>query len=229
MSQKNNKASKGLVWTPEEDKKLKDAVKVYGNCNWQSVASIMKGRTGQQCLHRWSKSVNPAIIRQWWTEEEDTLLKRAVHLYGAGNWTKVQRLVPGRTDMQCRERYMNILTPTVKNTQMTAEDTEKLIKLVEQHGRTWSAFASMFEGQTDNRLMRHYDRTMQLRKLEEESKKRAIEGTSDDRENKPPAKKRKTTKVKKKGKTAKIPKAPKTSKIPELPTRTSRSRQCKKN
>ena len=70
----------------------------------------MPGRTGQQCLHRWQKSINPAIRRARWTPPEDDRLRDAVRLYGH-NWANVQYHVPGRTDVQCRERWMNILNP----------------------------------------------------------------------------------------------------------------------
>ncbi|KAL7328998.1 hypothetical protein PS15p_207181 [Mucor circinelloides] len=156
MYEKNNTHARSLKWTKEEDKKLTDAVKLFGNCNWQQVADILGDRTGQQCLHRWQKSLNPVIKRQRWNAEEDALLQRAVHLYGAGNWTKIQRLIPGRTDMQCRERWVNILQPSINRGQFTQEETDQLLALVEIHGPKWSFLQTLMPGRTDNALMRHY-------------------------------------------------------------------------
>ncbi|KAI8077187.1 Homeodomain-like protein, partial [Thamnidium elegans] len=132
MAYKNNKQAKSLKWTSEEDKKLTEAVKTFGNCNWQQIASMLKGRTGQQCLHRWEKSINPAIKRTKWTDKESDLMRRAVQLYGLGSWTKVQRLLPGRTDMQCRERWVNVLMPEVEKGKMNEEEIQQLASLVEQ-------------------------------------------------------------------------------------------------
>ncbi|KAL9537524.1 hypothetical protein MBANPS3_011703 [Mucor bainieri] len=156
MYEKNNAHARSLKWTKEEDKKLTDAVKLFGNCNWQQVADILGDRTGQQCLHRWQKSLNPVIKRQRWNAEEDALLQRAVQLYGAGNWTKIQRLIPGRTDMQCRERWVNILQPSINRGQFTQEETDRLLELVETHGPKWSFLQTLMPGRTDNALMRHY-------------------------------------------------------------------------
>ncbi|CAO3607797.1 unnamed protein product [Mucor hiemalis] len=156
MADKNYKSARSLKWTPEEDKKLGLAVKVFGNCNWQQVASMLKGRTGQQCLQRWEKSINPAIKRSRWTPAESEQLKRAVQLYGAGNWAKIQRLLPGRTDMQCRERYVNVSQPSVNKNKITEEEITQLMALVEQIGPKWSYIATFFPGRTDNFVFRQY-------------------------------------------------------------------------
>ena len=45
----------------------------------------------------------------------------AVKAYGHGNWAKIQRHVPGRTDVQCRERWANVLNPELNLRPWTAE------------------------------------------------------------------------------------------------------------
>lgn len=108
---KHNREIKQRKWTAEEDRMLHEAVDLYGDRNWQTVASFIGKRSGQQCLQRWQKSIDPAIRRSRWTEEEDRSLVAAVHVYGVGKWNLVQQHIPGRTDMQCRERYTNFLDP----------------------------------------------------------------------------------------------------------------------
>lgn len=39
-------------WTSEEDVQLRMAVEMYGESNWQTVASTLEGRTGTQCSNR---------------------------------------------------------------------------------------------------------------------------------------------------------------------------------
>ena len=102
-------------WTKQEDKDLETAIKLFGDKNWQQVANYLIGRTGQQCLHRWQKTVRPNIKRGRWTLQEDKSLTLAVKAYGSKNWIKVQQHVPGRTDVQCRERWVNILDPSLNN------------------------------------------------------------------------------------------------------------------
>ncbi|KAI9481507.1 MAG: hypothetical protein EXX96DRAFT_481076, partial [Benjaminiella poitrasii] len=172
MSTKNNAAARSLKWNTTEDKELTEAVKIFGDCNWQQIASILKGRTGQQCLHRWSKTLKPGIVRKRWTAEDDEALQRAVHLYGVGNWTKIQRLVKGRTDMQCRERWANVLHPGINKEPMTQEEIDKLLELVETHGKKWSYIARYMPGRTDNTLLRQYKAFINKQKTEEKRKER---------------------------------------------------------
>ncbi|KAI7899860.1 uncharacterized protein BX663DRAFT_519740 [Cokeromyces recurvatus] len=175
MSTKNNTAARSLKWSAEEDKKLAEAVKIFGDCNWQQVAAILKGRTGQQCLHRWSKTLKPGIVRKRWTVEDDEALQRAIHLYGVGNWTKIQRLVAGRTDMQCRERWANVLHPGINKGPMTQEESDKLVQLVQQYGKKWSLIARYMPGRTDNTLLRQYKAIMNRQAAEEKRKAREKE------------------------------------------------------
>ena len=39
-------------WTKDEDAELSSAVEVFGENDWQSVASALNGRTGPQCSNR---------------------------------------------------------------------------------------------------------------------------------------------------------------------------------
>ena len=45
------------------------------------MANCLDGRTGQQCLHRWQKTLNPTIRRGRWTKEEDkvNLTRKIIH------------------------------------------------------------------------------------------------------------------------------------------------------
>jgi hypothetical protein len=225
MADKNNKAARSLKWTPEEDKKLTDAVKIFGNCNWQQVAAMLKGRTGQQCLHRWTKSINPAIKRTKWTPEEAKLLQRAVQLYGNGNWKKVQRLIPGRTDMQCRERWVNIEQPSIVRTKMTDEEVEQLVELVNEVGPKWSYIMSFFPGRTDNNMLREYNLYMNRQKKTANLNKKETKklGAKQKNQQEKAEKKRKLQEEKQKKKEAREAKK---QKIAEPPKKKSRKRKA---
>ncbi|KAJ1669495.1 hypothetical protein GGF38_002214, partial [Coemansia sp. RSA 25] len=144
-------------WTPEEDQLLHEAVMTYGEGDWQAVASCLDNRTGQQVLHRWCKSINPAIRSGRWDKDEDVALLAAVRLYGVGQWTKIAKHVPGRTDVKCRERYMNVLTPDVNNAQWTAAEDARLVAIVSRVGiGKWSYVADLLGNRTDNQCWRHW-------------------------------------------------------------------------
>ncbi len=145
-------------WTAEEDLRLLEAVKQLGIGNWVAVAELIGGRTGQQCLHRYEKALNPEIRRGHWTTEEDELLKRAVAEAGeARAWTQIRKGVPGRTDMQCRERWVNVLDPELRADPFTTEEDRTLAALVEVYGTSqWSRVASEMPGRTDNMCWRRW-------------------------------------------------------------------------
>ncbi|KAI7828030.1 hypothetical protein BC939DRAFT_77822 [Gamsiella multidivaricata] len=138
-------------WTEEEDGVLKEAVEMLGERSWQQVSYCFDNRSPAQCMERWKKSLNPSIRRGRWLEEEDGALRAALKVYGEGRWTKVAQHVLGRTDIQCRERYLNVLSPNLKMGPWTAEETELLANLVKEHGdKKWALISSHIEGRTDN-------------------------------------------------------------------------------
>jgi myb proto-oncogene protein len=99
-------------WTPEEDTKLTEAVnavKEFGSNYWVRVAVLVPGRTNVQCRTRWVESLDPGINRGSWTEEEDETLTEAVTEHGTNSWVVVAALFPGRTNLQCRQRWVTSL------------------------------------------------------------------------------------------------------------------------
>ncbi|KAI9031662.1 Homeodomain-like protein [Phycomyces nitens] len=152
------------AWTAEDDESLRAAVAVIGDGNWQQVAATMGKKSGQQCLQRWKKSIDPAIRRSRWTPDEDEALKSAVMVYGEGHWAKICLHTPGRTDMQCRERWTNILSPKINRKPMSAEEKQQLVCLVEEHGQKWSLIARLMPGRTDNQILREYKAILKKQK-----------------------------------------------------------------
>merc|ERR1712204_156008 len=60
-------------WTKEEDQKLKKLIENHGT-RWSFIANQYPDRSEVQCHHRWSKTVNPEIVKGAWTKEEDEQL-----------------------------------------------------------------------------------------------------------------------------------------------------------
>ncbi|KAL3640739.1 hypothetical protein CASFOL_015707 [Castilleja foliolosa] len=144
-------------WTKEEDNQLRDAVETYGESNWQAVASVMEGRTGTQCSNRWLKTLHPARKRVGkWTEEEDKRLKVAATFFGPKTWRKIAKYVPGRTHVQCRERWVNCLDPSLNTAEWTEEEDSKLEMAIEEYGYCWSKVAACIPCRTDNQCLRRW-------------------------------------------------------------------------
>ncbi|XP_030532553.1 uncharacterized protein LOC115742411 isoform X2 [Rhodamnia argentea] len=144
-------------WTPDEDAQLRAIVETFGESDWQAVASALEGRTGTQCSNRWTKTLHPARQRVGrWTEDEDKRLRVAVKLFGPKNWMKIADFVPGRTQVQCRERWVNCLDPSLNWNRWTPEEDAMLEAAIAEHGYCWSKIAASLAPRTDNQCRRRW-------------------------------------------------------------------------
>ena len=64
-------------WSREEDEVVMRLVGHYGPTRWALIASNLPGRKGKQCRERWHNQLDPNIIKEGWTDEEDRILSKA--------------------------------------------------------------------------------------------------------------------------------------------------------
>jgi len=110
-------------WTPEEDTALKESVSEYADLldsdghpqpiPWNKIASRIPHRTGIQCQARWSEALDPSVRKGKWSPEEDEVLKEGVRRYGRC-WIRIAELIEGRTQRQCRTRWVQIKNKQAK-------------------------------------------------------------------------------------------------------------------
>lgn len=143
-------------WSFIEDQILKKAILYYGPKNWQQISYCLEGRNNSQCFHRWMKGINPKIKRSKWSLEEDITLGIALKIYGNNKWAKISNHIPYRTDIQCRERYCNILDPKLLDVKWSLEEDLKLCNLQANFGNKWSLIAKEFGDRTDNTCWRRF-------------------------------------------------------------------------
>jgi len=144
-----NKASK---WTLAEDEKLKSLVNTYGNKKWKIISENLPNRNPLQCLHRWTKILQPGLIKGPWTIQEDDKLYRWVETHGAKKWSLCAEIVYGRSGKQCRERWFNTLNPNVIKGNWTEEEDYLIFKFFAEYGSKWSKISSNFKGRTENSI-----------------------------------------------------------------------------
>ncbi|GIL46864.1 hypothetical protein Vafri_3480 [Volvox africanus] len=135
------------VWTEEEDILLVEYQALYGN-KWSLISKHIPGRNGQSCAQRWRHKVNPNIIKDKWTLEEDSILTKLVQEIGVGKWATVARHLPGRTDQQCMGRWRRHLDPNIRKDAWTTEEDARLQELYEEHGSAWSMIAKRIANRT---------------------------------------------------------------------------------
>ena len=90
--QRNERANKEyqlhtVVWTEEEEERLRKAVAGYGS-SWVQVASAISGRTNDQCREKWHEQINSSTEKSTWTEAEDKILLENVKLIG-NRWKSI--------------------------------------------------------------------------------------------------------------------------------------------
>ncbi|KAJ1936535.1 hypothetical protein EC988_008169 [Linderina pennispora] len=77
-----------------------------------------------------------------WQPEEDELLKKAVEKWGdERQWVKVSKMVPGRTNLQCRQRWLCNLKGKIMAAKLKAEAAEKNAALLAAATATANAAA----------------------------------------------------------------------------------------
>ncbi|XP_005408554.1 PREDICTED: snRNA-activating protein complex subunit 4 isoform X1 [Chinchilla lanigera] len=144
--QQHNKALKRREWTEEEDRMLTQLVqqmRVGSHVPYRRIVYYMEGRDSMQLIYRWTKSLDPNLKKGLWAPDEDAKLLRAVAKYGEQDWFKIREEVPGRSDAQCRDRYLRRLHVSLKKGRWNAEEEEQLIELIEKHGvGHWAKIAS---------------------------------------------------------------------------------------
>lgn len=162
---KNRSYQKVTKWNQKEDSLLLSLVKNSHHISWTELAPQFPGKTAQQISERWSKVVDPSLIKGGWTREEDETITQYVAQHGVKNWTKLAKLLPGRIGKQCRERWRNHLDPSNKSGSWTKEEDDLLIKLHEEYGNSWVKIASFMEGRSDNCIKNRWNSTLKKRVL----------------------------------------------------------------
>ncbi|KFO94732.1 snRNA-activating protein complex subunit 4, partial [Buceros rhinoceros silvestris] len=152
-----NKDLKRKEWTKSEDQMLLELVqemRVGSHIPYKKIAYYMEGRDSAQLIYRWTKSVDPSLKKGPWTPEEDAMLLAAVKKYGERDWYKIRTEVPGRSDAQCRDRYLKALHCDVKKGKWSLKEEEQLIELVQKHGLGhWSKIASELPHRTGSQCL----------------------------------------------------------------------------
>ena len=132
-----------ILWTPEEDVALVEAVRKYGKV-WMRVAAHVVTRNNVQCSQRWNKTMRPGLVRGKWSPNGDNELMNALAEFAEDqevDWRHVASKVKGRNAKQCKERFQLKLDPALKRDEWTAEEDALLLVMFEKCNGRWSAIA----------------------------------------------------------------------------------------
>ena len=150
-------------WSPEEDELLSSLVKTYNYKNWKLISQHIRGRTAIQCLHRWTKILQPGLVKGPWTAQEDAKLYEWVKLNGPTKWTLCSETIPGRSGKQCREHWNNSLNPEVKKGMWNTEEDFLIMHFYKKYNGSWKKISPLFDKRTENSIKNRF--FSQLRKI----------------------------------------------------------------
>jgi hypothetical protein len=135
--------------------------------NWKNAETQFPGKTSQQLFERWTKVLDPRLLKGSWTRQEDEVIIQYVRTYGCQSWTKLSQLLPGRIGKQCRERWFNHLNPDLSRGQWTPEEDQRLMELHEEFGNHWSKIAMHMPTRADNMIKNRWYSTIAKKTKEE--------------------------------------------------------------
>ena len=82
-----------------------------------------------------------------WKNSEDEILKAAIMKYGLNQWSRISSLLPRKSAKQCKQRWYEWLDPSIKKTEWTRDEDEKLLQLARVFPSQWRTIAP-FVGRT---------------------------------------------------------------------------------
>jgi hypothetical protein len=141
-------------WNKEEDILLLDLAKRFNSKCWKKISCNFEDKTPLQCFSRY-KRIRPGIVKGSWTKEEDEKILEMVKIHGK-SWSKISKILVSRNGKQIRDRFINILDPTIKKGKFTIEEDLKLLCLYRSYGTKWATISKFFENRTADMIKNRY-------------------------------------------------------------------------
>ncbi|CAG8693248.1 24778_t:CDS:10 [Gigaspora margarita] len=94
-----------------------------------------------------------------WKNTEDEILKAAVSKYGKNQWARISSLLVRKSPKQCKARWYEWLDPSIKKTEWSKEEDEKLLHLAKLMPTQWRTIAPIV-GRTPSQCLERYQRLL---------------------------------------------------------------------
>ncbi|GJQ84593.1 hypothetical protein Trydic_g10205 [Trypoxylus dichotomus] len=115
-----------------------------------------------------------------WRNTEDEILKAAVMKYGKNQWSRIASLLHRKSAKQCKARWFEWLDPSIKKTEWSREEDEKLLHLAKLMPTQWRTIAPII-GRTAAQCLERYEYLLDQAQKKEEGE----DATDDPRKLKP--------------------------------------------
>ncbi|KAG0619416.1 hypothetical protein M758_4G138200 [Ceratodon purpureus] len=94
-----------------------------------------------------------------WKNTEDEILKAAVMKYGKNQWARISSLLVRKSAKQCKARWYEWLDPSIKKTEWTREEDEKLLHLAKLMPTQWRTISPIV-GRTPAQCLERYEKLL---------------------------------------------------------------------
>ncbi len=91
-----------------------------------------------------------------WRNTEDEILKAAVMKYGKNQWSRIASLLHRKSAKQCKARWFEWLDPSIKKTEWSREEDEKLLHMAKLMPTQWRTIAPIV-GRTATQCLERYE------------------------------------------------------------------------
>ncbi|ORY15617.1 pre-mRNA splicing factor component-domain-containing protein [Clohesyomyces aquaticus] len=101
-----------------------------------------------------------------WSNVEDEVLKAAISKYGLNQWARCASLIAKKTAKQCKARWNEWLDPSIKKTEWSREDDEKLLTMAKLLPTQWRTIAPIV-GRTATQCLERYQKLLDEQEAKE--------------------------------------------------------------
>ncbi|KNA17489.1 hypothetical protein SOVF_079380 [Spinacia oleracea] len=94
-----------------------------------------------------------------WKNSEDETLKALIMKYGKNQWPRISSLLVRKSAKQCKARWYEWLDPSIKKTEWTKEEDEKLLHIAKLMPNQWRTGAPIV-GRTPSQCLERYEKLL---------------------------------------------------------------------
>lgn len=96
---------------------------------------------------------------------QDEILKAAVMKYGKNQWSRIASLLHRKSAKQCKARWYEWLDPSIKKTEWSREEDERLLHLAKLMPTQWRTLAPII-GRTAAQCLERYEYLLYVHKFQ---------------------------------------------------------------
>jgi hypothetical protein len=129
----------------------------------------MENRSFEELYYEYHNRINPNLTVGKWSTRQSIMFIVLLEHYGAKKWAQIAHKMVCKSELQVRERFCNIIDPTISSDRWTREMEARLMEIASDYNYSWNSISKLpaFKAKTDNCIWRKF-RAIMARKPREE-------------------------------------------------------------